>query len=330
LEALGHEVAVTARDNAQTVELALENWPDAAIIGDPSPKSRTRKALVMAHRIRGLMLWARRFRADIALSHNSYGQIVAARALGLRVVTAMDYEGQPANHLAFRLAHIIVMPEAVPSHVVRRQGATVRKLRRYAGLKEEVYLGDFLPDPSVFQQLGVDRDRDTPIVVLRTAPAKAIYHQHQNRVFTRVLKLVGEAAHVRAIVLARDDEQRAEVAALALNNVTVADRALDSRSLMYFADLVIGAGGTMTREAALLGIPTYSVFAGPRPAVDTWLEDHGKLVHVVDPAAIPLSGTGSNVPTPIPQLRARSEAVTSAFLDAILSVGPTRRTRRHV
>ena len=44
---------------------------------------------------------------------------------------------------------------------------------------------------------------------------------------------------------------------------------------MYAADLVIGAGGTMTREAALLGVPTFSVFAGKSPAVDRALEAQG-------------------------------------------------------
>jgi hypothetical protein len=39
--------------------------------------------------------------------------------MGLQVVTAMDFEGQPANHLAFRLAHVILMPEAVPASAIR-------------------------------------------------------------------------------------------------------------------------------------------------------------------------------------------------------------------
>jgi predicted glycosyltransferase len=55
----------------------------------------------------------------------------------------------------------------------------------------------------------VERGTDTAIVVLRTAPAKAIYDQRQNPLFTRLLTLVGQAPHIRAIVLPRDDEQRA-------------------------------------------------------------------------------------------------------------------------
>lgn len=46
---------------------------------------------------------------------------------------------------------------------------------------------------------------------------------------------------------------------------------------MYAADLVLGGGGTMTREAALLSVPTFTVFAGWVPAVDRWLEQRGAL-----------------------------------------------------
>ena len=76
----------------------------------------------------------------------------------------------------------------------------------------------------------------------------------------------------RCVVLARRPEQRRAIGALGLPNVVLPEHAIDSRSLMYAADLVIGAGGTMTREAALLGVPTVSVFAGRTPAVDRWLE----------------------------------------------------------
>src|SRR6266480_2382573 len=148
LEALGCEVKVTARDNAQTVELARERWRDFEVIGGPSPAGRAAKAWSTLDRTRRLAAWARRERPDVALSHNSYGQITAARTLGIRTVTAMDYEHQPANHLAFRLAHTVLLPAALAGAGIERKGATPRKTRFYGGLKEEIYLGDFQPDPS--------------------------------------------------------------------------------------------------------------------------------------------------------------------------------------
>src|SRR2546426_12823790 len=87
LQSMGHHVGVTARDNAQTAQLALERWPDATVIGGESPKSPARKAEAMVARIRQLNRWAASFHPDVALSHNSYAQLVSARLLRLPAVT---------------------------------------------------------------------------------------------------------------------------------------------------------------------------------------------------------------------------------------------------
>ena len=187
----------------------------------------------------------------------------------------MDFEHQPANHLAFRLATLVLLPEALPGAIARRQGATKRKVWRYPGLKEAIYLGDFEPDPDVLSELGLARSDERALVVARTPPARALYHRFGNPLFTEALRVVARQPHVQSVVLARHPEQVSELAEMNLPNCTIPSAAIDSRSLLYEADLVIGAGGTMTREAALMGVPTFTLFAGRAPAVDRWLEDEG-------------------------------------------------------
>jgi predicted glycosyltransferase len=316
LEELGHWVGITARDNAQTVELTLERWPDATVIGGESPSSRARKVEVMLARIPMLRRWAQEFGPDVALSHNSYAQIVAARVLGLPIVTAMDYEGQPANHLAFRLADVILMPEALRESAARKQGATDRRARFYAGFKEEIYLGDFDPDPAVLPMLGIEPD-GRPLVVARTPPSRAAYHQFANPIFGEALDALGQDPSARTVVLARHQEQREAIQALDLDNLVVPDHAIDSRSLIYHADLVVGAGGTMTREAALIGVPTYTVFAGQQPAVDRELERYGSLHRIRRGVDLVPVTTRRASPRSMVDLRTRAAAVGSAFVSAI-------------
>lgn len=320
LEELGHKVGVTARDNAQTVELTLERWPDATIIGGQSPKSLAQKAQVMVERIRTLRGWARSFGAEVALSHNSYGQIMAARTLGLRVVTAMDYEGQPANHLGFRLAHVILMPDALRGSKVGWQGATDRRAHFYPGFKEEICLGDFEPDPGVLTSLGVNRG-EHPIIVARTPPSRAAYHQFGNPLFDQTIEALGNDSNARVVVLVRHPEQREAIGALGLPNLVLPDHAIDSRSLMYAADLVVGAGGTMTREAALMGVPTYSVFAGEQPAVDRELERQGRLQRLQEIDELLPVRLRPTEPHPIAALRARAEALIALFVDMTIKAG---------
>jgi uncharacterized protein len=323
LEELGHEIGVTARDNAQTVELTLERWPDAAIIGGQSPKSRARKVEVMMARIPLLRRWAQRYRPDVALSHNSYAQIVAARVLGLPVVTAMDYEAQPANHVAFRLADVILMPEALRDSAVRKQGATDRRTRFYPGFKEEIYLGDFEPDPAVLASIGVERD-GRPLVVARTPPSRAAYHQFGNPLFGDAIEALGNDLNACTVVLTRHPEQREAIDALELPNVVVPDHALDARSLMHQADLVVGAGGTMTREAALMGVPTYSVFAGEQPAVDRQLEHEGHLRRLRAADQLIPVRTRPADPRPIAQLYAQAQTRIASFVETVTATSKVR------
>lgn len=324
LEQDGHEVLVTARDNAQTVELARQRWPAVEVIGGASPPGRRAKAAAILGRVEALRRWGRRHRPDIALSHNSYAQVVAARAGGIRTVTAMDFEHQPVNHLAFRLAHTVLLPKALAGENMRRQGATGDKTRYYDGLKEEVYLGDFEPDPRVLGSAGIERN-GAAIAVVRTPPSRALYHRFANPIFLDVLRELGSRPDVHCIALARHPEQRSDIEQLDLPGCVVPSGAVDARSAMYFADLVIGAGGTMTREAALLGVPTFSVFAGAQPAVDRWLEQRGRLRRLVRADDLPAVERRAADPSDLDHLRERSSRLVQWFVHRVMSHGTGRR-----
>jgi predicted glycosyltransferase len=317
LEAKGHEVMITARDNAQTVDLAREYWPEAAVVGSESPARPVAKTTTLARRVGDLWRWARGRQLDVALSHNSYAQIVAARLLGIPVVTASDFEHQPANHLAFRLATRILMPEALNGAGIGRQGASRRKRVFYPGLKEEIYIGNFEPDLEILSKLGIERSGDDVIVVTRTPPTRAIYHRFPNPLFVEILQALENEPNARVVVLTRHQEQREAISALNLERSIVPAETVDARSLMYSADLVVGAGGTMTREAALLGVPTLSLFRGEQPAVDRWLEQHGKLRRVATPQEVVPVRHRTAEPRSVDELARRSDELIDVFLSTI-------------
>jgi predicted glycosyltransferase len=207
--------------------------------------------------------------------------VLAARALGLRAVTFMDYEHQPANHLAFRLASRVVVPESFPEEALRRFGASPRKVRRYRGIKEDVYLADFEPDPGfaglLMKKFGIDVGLDT-LVVVRPPAREALYHRFENELFGELLARLLASPNVKVVLLARSDAQREEVVSrFRRENLFAPREALDGANLVAAADLVVSAGGTMNREAAALGVPAATVYAGRRAALDEQLVREGRL-----------------------------------------------------
>jgi predicted glycosyltransferase len=161
------------------------------------------------------------------------------------------------------------------------------------------------------------------LVVVRTPPSRAIYHRSGNPLFLDALRSVGRQKHALCVVLVRHPEERAALGELGLANLVVPTRAVDSRSLMYAADLVLGGGGTMTREAALLGVPTYTLFAGEPAAVDRWLEQRGLLRRLRTPAELEALAPRRAAPAGLERLRRRGDELVELFVsEAIQAARP--------
>ena len=282
--ARGHETQVTAREFAQTVELAEAAGLQPEVLGGHGGGRLSGKAGNLVGRAWALARWAKGKRFGLAVSHNSYSQVLAARALGLRAVTLMDYEHQPANHLAFRLASRVIVPESFPSEALKRFGASERKVRCYRGIKEDVYLSDFEPDPSfaglLLKKFGIDVSRDT-LVVVRPPAREALYHRFENELFGELLARLVAQPGVKVVLLARSDAQREEIASrFHADNLFAPREALDGANLVAAADLLVSAGGTMNREAAALGVPAATVYAGRWAAIDEYLVREGRLKRI--------------------------------------------------
>ena len=272
LEAQGHRVEVTARDFAQTLGLADRLGIAHEAIGHHRGGRLAAKGVGLASRSLALANWAKGKRFDVALGHGSNDITVAAKLLGIPSATTFDYEWAKVQHTVnCRLARRVVVPDAIPPERLARYGAGARKLRQYAGLKEEYYLADFTPDDAVLTELGLDPAE--PLAVVRTPPAVSLYHRFEHPVFAQLLERLRDRA--QTVVLPRTQEQREELTRA--GGYRIPEHAVDAQSLVAYADVVVSAGGTMNREAVALGTPVWTTFEGRLGAVDERLIAEGRL-----------------------------------------------------
>ena len=143
----------------------------------------------------------------------------------------------------------------------------------HAGFKEQLYLARFHPNHEVLAELGLDPQK--VIVVMRPAPEGALYHRMENEYFDGLLERIRHRSAIQTVLLPRSASDTRRYAAF--GGVIIPGRPIDALSLVASADLMIGGGGTMTRESALLGTPTYTVFIGRLAAVDAELMRLGLL-----------------------------------------------------
>jgi predicted glycosyltransferase len=286
-----HEVVITARAFAETVELAEAAGLAPQVIGGHGGGKLSGKAGNLVGRALALARWARGRDLDLAVSHNSYSQILAARALSLRTVTLMDYEHQPANHLAFRFASRIIVPSAFPEAALQRFGAAPAKVKRYDGLKEDVYLADFQIDPAFEKQLHeLSVNASDVLVTVRPPASEALYHRFENDLFDQLIARLAALPSVKILLLPRNDAQRKTYAARAASepraNLIVPPAPLHGANLIAHSDLVVSAGGTMNREAAALGVPAASIYLGEWAAIDEALVNEGRLRKIATEADV--------------------------------------------
>ena len=260
----GDEVLVTARDFAQTLGLLERFRLDHTAIGHHRGGKLAAKGV-------GLALALGRARAlGERPADRSRARPRLQRRLGRREAAA-----DPVRHRVRLRVGAPAAPHQLPARDPRSSsrtrsrpsgstpyGATLAKLRRYEGLKEEYYLADFEPDPAVLAELGLDRAR--PLAVVRTPPAVSLYHRFEAPVFTQVLERLHGRAGRRAPAHATSSARSWRAA----GGFIVPEQAIDAQSLVAFADLVISAGGTMNREAVALGTPVWTTFEGRLGAVD--------------------------------------------------------------
>jgi predicted glycosyltransferase len=285
LQARGHETLITTRYFAETVPLADRYGLHHTTLGSHGGKPVWGKATALIRHVLKQIVFVRGKGVDLAVSHNSYMQALAARCLNIPLVTVMDYEHQPANHISFRLAKRVLVPKTFSEEALRKYGASLVRSVRYNGIKEDVYLADFTPDLTFLPTLGISPEKI--LVTVRPPALAATYHRFENPFFDELLAHVLAHPSTYVILLPRTPDQRQRYREKQYPNLLVPTHPLDGPNLIYHSDLVISAGGTMNREATVLGTPVYTVFKGEMGNVDRYLIQSGKMVQVSGSADLP-------------------------------------------
>jgi predicted glycosyltransferase len=277
LKVRGFEVVLTARNCAQTCELADRFRLDYRQIGAHHGKNKLLKMAGLIGRGIKLVNAVKPRKPVLALSHGSRAQIIASNILGIRNMIITDYEH--AKGLPFQKVDVFMIPDLISPDPFRKKAPRVLQ---YPGIKEDVYLPFFNPDKKVFHELGLSVEKI--IVTMRPPASDAHYHSpNSDTLFLSVMKYLLETEEVQIVMMPRNEKQKQWVKEkwkqeADARRIVIPEKAIDGLSMMYFSDLVISGGGTMNREAAALGVPVYSIFRGAIGAVDKHLAENGRLV----------------------------------------------------
>lgn len=272
-----YSIFLTARDCFQVHELADLLHLSCQLVGRHFGKNKIRKMAGLCLRALQLIPSVLKEKPDLAVSHGSRSQLIVSASVGIPSLFIGDYEFSTAS--MFIHPTWLMCPAVIPTAAL---GCHPSRIMRYPGIKEDVYVPRFVPDPRIRPQLGLEEE--DVVVTLRPPASEAHYHNPQSdELFEAAIASLSKTPGVRLVVLPRNEKQatwlKTRWADLFVNGtMRIPEHVVDGLNLIWHSDLVISGGGTMNREAAALGVPVYSTFRGKIGAVDQYLSARGRLV----------------------------------------------------
>ena len=279
LRARGFPLTITARDAFQVCELADQKKISYVKIGRHYGKNRFLKVAGVVYRAVQLAPVALRDQPVLSLSHGARSQIVISNLLRIPTLLFADYEF--AEYPPLMRPTWEMVPSVIPDEALCCDRNHIKK---YPGIKEDVYVWKFKPDAALLRSFGMD---ESDLIITARPPAtEAHYHNPESEgLFTSFMEMACRDPRARIVLLPRNKQQGEFIRSrwpqwFVQNKTVIPGGALDGLNLIWHSDLLVSGGGTMNREAATLGVPVYSIFRGAIGAVDRHLQQDGRLVLV--------------------------------------------------
>ena len=265
LRNLGYKVVLTTRKHPDTLPLAEFLKEKVIMVGRYNPKSLLTRLEEGARRQLEFCELFEKDMPKVAISHGSVDQCRVAFGLGTPIISTVDTPYAEAVHrLTLPLSDYVVASKAIPKE--RLQIYNVKgQIISFDGVDEVAWIKDFEPK--------IRYDFGKPLIVVRQLEEKAVYTKEAVDMIVLAEKLTRLG---KVVLLSRYNRKT-------IRGLTVPKEFVDSVSLVAQADLFIGAGGTITREAALQGTPAIVVKIFQEQHVNDFLAEKGFPIFNVKP-----------------------------------------------
>lgn len=266
-----HEVIVTSRPLSNTIPLLELYKIEYVVVGSHYGKNSIKKILGFPIRVFQLYRYLKKNKPDIGIAQASYYLPVVARLLGVPSIYTNDNEHAKGNWPAFLCATKILLPEFLKYNDISMPFILREKVFNYDGIKEGIYLwNEYLN----FEYNHVTTD---PTIYIRLEPNLAQYYNAGLFFMDDLIIKLKDKFNV--IIIPREESQIEHYDTARFEGITILTKPQLLRDIVDKCSLFIGAGGTMTREMAVIGVPTISIYQDELLKVDKYLIDIGAMIH---------------------------------------------------
>jgi len=259
----GHKIIFTTRKHPDTIPLAQILGETPVIVGEYKPSSLADRLEESSRRVLEFSKMFRNNPPDIAIAHQSVELCRTAFGLDIPIILTADTPHAIAvNRLTIPFASTVVASKALPSKFLKEQGA--KKVIYFDGVDEVAWIKDCKPKPEFHLK--------KPLIIVRQIESKAVYAKNKIDYSKKIIKQLESLGNVQFIQRYKTKQEYSSKEGF-----------VDSANLVSYADLVISAGGTLAREAALRGVPSLVISEIGKTYVNEYLAKKGFPIFFIKP-----------------------------------------------
>ncbi|HLE74763.1 MAG TPA: DUF354 domain-containing protein [Candidatus Bathyarchaeia archaeon] len=247
----GYETIVTAKKQTQTTDILELLNVDYTCVGEYGETVKEKLAVEQKRTLQFLDLFDKIGLPKVLWTH---GDVSAIRtAFGLQMPIVYSNDTPHAVHVAklvCPLVNWLIAPIAF-GKTWSRFGISKSKIALYDGVEEIAWLMNSRFEHPKFLEELAEKER---VVLFRNVEYRASYCKDVKLDVWRLLKQLSEIATV--VYLPRYEEEKEKIRDI--DNIWIPPKPVLAAQLIPYVDITIGSGGTICREAALMGVPTIS------------------------------------------------------------------------
>jgi predicted glycosyltransferase len=258
-----HEFIFTTREHPDTVLLSKILGEKPLVVGKYNPSTLASRLQESAERIIEFAKLFKKSQPDIAISHQSVELCRTAFGLGIPIILTADTPyAHAVNKLSIPFAHTVVVSEALPKRFT--QDYCAKNVVSFKGVDELAWVKDFKPTKIE----GLKK----PLIVVRQIENKASYAQDKKDFSRTIVEKLQKMGNVHLIQRYNEKGEK----------FSAKESFADSLNLVANSDLVVSYGGTIAREAALLGVPSIALSDMAKTYVNRYVAQKGFPLFIIN------------------------------------------------
>ena len=251
-----HSVLCTSRKYNQVTDLAKIRKQKLVIIGKHGGGEKHDKLNASLSRSKLLVKKISKFSPDITLSFCSPEAARISYGLGIKHICFSDSpHAENVMRLVVPLVQKLLIPWIIPKKKFTKFGIDQNNIIQYKAI-----------DAATISKRKIKNIKKTVgkrIILVRLEEDEAAYSLKKRPIIPIIKEILKEFSGQEIVIMTRYASQKKYLQQIFQKKIKILSKVVDSKLLLYNADIFIGSGGTMTAESALLGIPTISYDAVP-------------------------------------------------------------------